>query len=210
MEFEDGSTTSVTDDWRTSDDPRAVQEKRFKGRTVFKLASVPTVKPQKIKDSKRQVVPPPTSQASNRLAAEYKDTFRERLFQALAADGSHDGLESFVMQSLDDFDPQTGEAYAHDTWVELPTMWVRLHRVPRSTLFVPGEQLQGGPVLSDLSGARVTITLGDSGGMMLNEDVWTSVSEKPLSVEMVRGATCLEKKNLLVHEVPEVADPDLY
>ena len=40
MEFEDGSTTSVTDDWRASDDPRAVQEKRFKGRTVFKLASV--------------------------------------------------------------------------------------------------------------------------------------------------------------------------
>ena len=81
MEFEDGSTTSVTDDWRTSDDPRAMQEKRFKGRTVFKLASVPTgrkllgkqstlkppepleVKPQKIKDSKLQVLPPPTSQA---------------------------------------------------------------------------------------------------------------------------------------------------
>ena len=54
-------------------------------------------------------------------------------------------------------------------------MWVRLHRVPRTTLFVPGEQLQGGPVLSDLSGARVTITLGDYGSMMLSEDVWTSV-----------------------------------
>ena len=92
----------------------------------------------------------------------------------------------------------------------LPTMWVRLHRVPRSTLFVPGEQLQGGPVLSDLSGARVTITLGDYDGMMLSEDFWTSVGEKPLTVEMVRGATCLEKKDLLVHEVPEVADPDLY
>ena len=70
MEFEDGSTTSVTNAWRTSDDPRAVQEKRFKGRTVFKLASVPTgrkllgkqstlkppepleVKHQKMKDSK--------------------------------------------------------------------------------------------------------------------------------------------------------------
>ena len=66
------------------------------------------------------------------------------------------------------------------------------------------------PVLSDLSGARVTITLGDYGSMMLSEDVWTSVGEKPLAVEMVRGATCLEKKDLLVHEVPEVADPDLY
>ena len=69
MEFEDGTTTSISDDWRTSDDPRAVQEKRFKGRTVFKFASVPTgtklrgkqstlkppgpleVKPQKMKDS---------------------------------------------------------------------------------------------------------------------------------------------------------------
>ena len=99
---------------------------------------------------------------------------------------------------------------AHDTWVELPTMWVSLHRVPRSTLFVPGEQLQGGPALSDLSGARVTITLGDYDGMMLSEDVWTSVGEKPLTVEMVRGATYLEKKDLLVHEVPAVADPDLY
>ena len=46
--------------------------------------------------------------------------------------------------------------------------------------------------------------------MMINEYVWTSLGEKPLSVEMVRGATCLEKKDLLVHEVPEVADPDLY
>ena len=210
---------SLTTAWRTCDDPRAMQEKRFKGRTVFRLASVPTgrkllgkqstlkppepleVKPQKIQDSKLQVVPPPTSQASNPLAAEYKDTFRERLFQALAADGSYDGLESFVTKSLDDFDPQTGEAYAHDTWAELPTMWVRLHRVPRTTLFVPGEQLQGGPVLSDLSGARVTITLGDYGSMMLSEDVWTSVGEKPLAVEMVRVATCLEKKDLLVHEV---------
>ena len=120
MEFEDGSATSVTDDSRTSDDPKAVQEKRFKGRTVFKLASVPTgrkllgkpstlkppepleVKPQKIKDSKLQVVPPPTSQPSNPLAAEYRDTVRERLFQALAADGSYDGLESFVTKSPGD------------------------------------------------------------------------------------------------------------
>ena len=59
---------------------------------------------------------------------------------------------------------------------------------------------------SDLSGARVTITLGDYDGVMLNEDVWTSDGEKLLSVEMVRGATCLQKKDLLV----EVADPDLY
>ena len=108
MEFEDASTTSVTDDWRTYDDRRAVQEKRFKGRTVFKLASAATgrkllgkrstfkppeplqAKPQQIKDSKLQVVPPPTSLPSNPMAAEYKDTFRERLFQALAADGSYD------------------------------------------------------------------------------------------------------------------------
>ena len=118
--------------------------------------------------------------------------------------------ENELVVSLDDSDPQTGEAYAHDTWVELPTVWVRLHRVPRSTLFVPGEQLQGGPVLFDLGGARITITLSDYDGMMLNEDVWTSAVEKPLSVEMVCGATCLEKKDLLVHEVPEVAGPDLY
>ena len=94
MEFEDGSTTSVTDDWRASDDPSALQEKRFKGRTVFKFASVPTgrellgkkatlkppepleVKPQKIKDSKLQVVPlqllrPPTLwQLSTRTLSE--------------------------------------------------------------------------------------------------------------------------------------------
>ena len=38
--------------------------------------------------------------------------------------------------------------------------------------------------MSGLSGARVTITLGDYDGMVLNEDVWTSVGEKPLSVEM--------------------------
>ena len=98
--------------------------------------------------------------------AQYQDSFREGLFQALAAaDGSCDGLESFVVKSLEDPDPQTREAYTLDTWVELPTMWVRLHRVARSTLFGSSEQLQGGPLLSDLSGARATITLDDYHGM---------------------------------------------
>ena len=89
----------------------------------------------------------------------------------MAADGSYDGLESFVSKSLEDPDPQTGEAFTHDTWVELPTMWIRLHRVPRSTLFTPSEQLQGGPLLSDLSGVRVTITLDDYHGMAIQEDI---------------------------------------
>ena len=131
-------------------------------------------------------------------------------FQALAVDGSYDGLESFIVISLDDPDPQTGEAYTHDTWVKLPTMWFRLHRVARSPLFAPSEQLQGGPLLSDLSGARATITLDDYHGTATQEDVWTSEGETSSACEMIRGATCLEKKDLLVHEVPEVADPDLY
>ena len=132
------------------------------------------------------------------------------MFQALAADGSYDGLESFVSKSLEDPDPQTGEAFTHDTWVELPTMWIRLHRLPRSTLFAPSEQLQGGPLLSDLSGVRVTITLDDYHGMLIQEDVWTVDGETSSACDMIRGATCFEKKDLVVHEMPEVADPDLY
>ena len=89
-------------------------------------------------------------------------------------------------------------------------MWIRLHRVPRSTLFAPGEQLQGGPLLSDLSGVRVTITLDDYHGTAIQEDDWTSEVETSSACEMIQGATCFEKKDLLVHEVPEVADPDLY
>ena len=100
MEFGDGSMTSITDDCRTSEDPRAAQERRFKGKTVFKLAAMRTgrkllgrqstseppepleVKPRRIQDSKPQVVPDPTSQPSSPWAAEYKGTFREKLFQA--------------------------------------------------------------------------------------------------------------------------------
>ena len=39
LEFDDGSKTSVTDNWMTSDDPKAKQPRHFKGKTVFKLAS---------------------------------------------------------------------------------------------------------------------------------------------------------------------------
>ena len=89
-------------------------------------------------------------------------------------------------------------------------MWIRLHRVPRSTLFAPSEQLQGGPLLSDFSGSRATLTLDGYNGMATQEDVWTSDGDTSLSCDMIRRATCFEKKDLLAHEVPEVADPDLY
>ena len=232
MEFDDGSKTSVTDNWTTSDDPKAKQPRHFKGKSVFKLASQRTgrklvgkqstlkppepleSKPKPVQDPKLQVqvVPQPsqpTSKPVDPKVVQFQDTFRERLFQALAADGSYDGLESFVSKSLEDPDPQTGEAFTHDTWVELPTMWIRLHRVPRSTLFTPSEQLQGGPLLSDLSGVRVTITLDDYHGMAIQEDTWTAGGETLSACEMIRGATCFEKKDLVVHEGPEVADPDL-
>ena len=91
------------------------------------------------------------------------------MFQALAADGSYDGLESFIARPLEDPDPQTGEAYTHHTWVDLPAMWIRLHRVPRSTLFAPSEQLEGGPLLSDLGGSHAAITLNNNSAMAIQE-----------------------------------------
>ena len=45
MEFDDGSKTSVTDNWMTSDDPKAKpakQSRHSKGKTVCKLASQKT------------------------------------------------------------------------------------------------------------------------------------------------------------------------
>ena len=79
MEFDDGSKTSVRDNWMTSDDPKAKPPRHFKGKTVFKLASQKTgrklvgkqstlkppeplePKPKKIQDPKLQVqvVPQP-------------------------------------------------------------------------------------------------------------------------------------------------------
>ena len=120
MEFDDGSKTSVTDNWMTSDDPKARQPRHFKGKTVFKLASQRTgrklvgkqstlkppepleSKPKPVQDPKLQVqvVPQPsqpTSKPVDPKVVQFQDTFRERLFQALAADGSYDGLESFVL-----------------------------------------------------------------------------------------------------------------
>ena len=164
---------------------KAKQSRHFKGKTVFKLASQKTgrklvgkqstlkppepiqPRPEKVQDPRLQVqaVPQPPQPLQSLLIlklAKYQDSFREGLFQALAAaDGSCDGLELFVVKSLEDPDPQTRGAYTHDTWVESPTMWVTLHRVARSTLFGSSEQLQGGPLLSDLSCARATITLDD-------------------------------------------------
>ena len=40
IQFDGGSTTSVTDNWMTSDDPKAKQPRHFKGKTVCKLASL--------------------------------------------------------------------------------------------------------------------------------------------------------------------------
>ena len=145
MEFDDGSKTSVTDNWMTSDDPKAKQSRHFKGKTVFKLASQRTgrklvgkqstlkppepleSKPKPVQDPILQVQvvpqpPQPTSKTVDPKLVQFQDTFRERLFQALAADVSYDGLESFVSKSLEDPDPQTGEAFTHDTCVELPTI----------------------------------------------------------------------------------------
>ena len=62
----------------------------------------------------------------------------------------------------------------------------------------------------DLSGVRVTITLNDYHGMAIQEDVWTSDGETSSACEMICGAICFGKKDFLVHEVPEVVDPDLY
>ena len=68
-------------------------------------------------------------------------------------------------------------------------MWIRFHRVPRSTWFAPSEQLQGGPLLSDLrSGSRATITLGHYDGVAIQEDVWTGDGDISLSCDMIRGA----------------------
>ena len=46
--------------------------------------------------------------------------------------------------------------------------------------------------------------------MAIQEDIWTADGETSSACEMIRGATCFEKKDLVAHEVPEVADPDLY
>ena len=104
MEFENGSKTPITDDWKTSDDPRARNDsfkvgqastsvptgKKLVGKqSILKPPEPLEVKPKKVQDSKLQIFPPPTSQPSNPLAAEYTDTFRGRLFQALADDGSY-------------------------------------------------------------------------------------------------------------------------
>ena len=61
-----------------------------------------------------------------------------------------------------------------------------------------------------MSGSRATITLDQYDGVAIQEDVWAGDGGISLSCDMIRGATCFEKKDLLVHEVPEVAGPDLY
>ena len=82
MEFDDGSKTSVTENWMTSDDPKAKQPRHFKGKTVFKLASQrtgrklvgkqSTLKPPEPLESKGSRPQTSSSSSSSTFSANFK------------------------------------------------------------------------------------------------------------------------------------------
>ena len=118
MELKDGSTKTLTDDWRKAENPRAKSE-QFRAKTVFKLASESTGRRPFGKQSTRKVSDFPAPQALPdpvvkpvsvktqvvrpdfvlRDSGECADTFRKRLLD-LVSDEGENGLENFVWRSL--------------------------------------------------------------------------------------------------------------
>ena len=95
-------------------------------------------------------------------------------------------------------DPQTSELYTYGTWVQLPTVWMRLHRQPHSKLFVPSEKLEDGPDVSELSGTRVTVQLSEGEGIECAQDDWKleGADRERDGLFAHGGATCFEKCDL--------------
>eukprot|EP00439_Symbiodinium_sp_Y106_P017984 s4004_g2.t1 len=95
-------------------------------------------------------------------------------------------------------DPQTSELYTYGTWVQLPTVWMRLHRQPHSKLFVPSEKLEDGSDVSELSGSRVTVQLSEGEGIECAQDDWKleGADRERDGLFAHGGATCFEKCDL--------------
>ena len=217
LEYEDGTRAELVDNWHVAEDPHAKLEKPFVGKTVFKLCSKPTGKKLVGKQSTLPApVEPPVPQpqplprldealqhggratAAELAQEQVRDTFREWLHQA--SGGTLEAYQKAVLEQLRQDDPLTNQAYDHDLWLELPLVWVRVHYLPRSTLFVPEDE----DFARDLGYGRMTLLIDADGNPTWVEDTWRTEGSKELD-RTFTGATLFEKPDYPLDVEP--ADP---
>ena len=217
LEYEDGTRAELVDNWRVAEDPRAKLEKPFVGKTVFKLRSKPTGKKLVGKQSTlpapvEPLVPQPQplprldealqhggrAPAAELAQEQVRDTFREGLHQA--SGGTLEAYQKAVLEPLRQDDPLTNQACDHDLWLELPLVWVRVHYLPRSSLFVP----EGEDFARDLGNGRMTLFIDADGNPTWVEDTWRTEGSKELD-RTFTGATLFEKPDYPLDVEP--ADP---
>ena len=194
LEYADGTTETLVENWRALKDPKCKAKQRFTGKTVFKLNSTSTGR--RIRE-KTSTFPQPstlqTKEPQQEAAKEkhprvvtFEDTFKERLAQAGA--GTLDELKTTLVSQLSEQDPSTQQLYTHDIWLNLPTFWVRMHYVERETLFVPED-----PHFEEqLGDGRMTLFARPEQPPEWHCDDWRR-GGFGTGVEPFVGATCFEK-----------------
>ena len=211
LEYADGRKETLTDNWRGK------TSERFVGRTVFELSSKPTgrklvgkqttipelpaLEPQPKPVPEK---PQPLFKQSSKETKEYsvEDTFRLRLAQT--ASGSLSDFQKSLLEQLSEKDPTTGQPYTHDLWLDFPACWVRVHYLPRDTLFVPEEP----HLMEQLGNGRMTLVVRPetADAPFWHTDRWREDGATLISSPFV-GGTCFDKVELSVEQVePEAAD----
>ena len=217
LEYADGRKETLTDNWRQAEFPRGKTSERFVGRTVFQLSSkptgrklvgkqttipeLPTLEPQPKPVPEK---PQPLFKQSSKETKEYsvEDTFRLRLAQT--ASGSLSDFQKSLLEQLSEKDPTTGQPYTHDLWLDFPACWVRVHYLPRDTLFVPEEP----HFMEQLGNGRMTLVVRPetADAPFWRTDRWREDGATLISSPFV-GATCFDKVELSVEQVePEAAE----
>ena len=217
LEYADGRKETLTDNWRSAEFPRGKTSERFVGKTVFQLASKPTGRklvgkqttipepatlkpqPQPVSEEPQPLFKQPSKETKEHSV---EDTFRLRLAQT--ASGSLSDFQKSLLEQLSEKDPTTGQPYTHDLWLDFPACWVRVHYLPRDTLFVPEEP----HFMEQLGNGRMTLVVRPetADAPFWHTDRWREDGATLISSPFV-GATCFDKVELSVEQVePEAAE----
>ena len=210
VEYQNGEKVTLSDLWRTSDDPTKVlkADMTWTGKTVFKLLAE--------QDGRRF-----TKKTSLRTTF---NTEPEVLEQSLPATSSTSKLEdaktstplaknllfgteefkTYVTKLWDELDPITKTLRTTDYWLYLPTCWIRFHYEPLKHLFVPSS-IDTKVDFDRLGRTRLTLMFDKEGKATWNEDTWQEDEVSKLDVpHFFTGATCFP---LVPKEVVLDAEP---
>ena len=210
LQYEDGTTQTLTDNWRTVENPKGNAPKRFVGYTLFKLKS--PVPANRVSTGKQSTFPASKPQALQQTSEpqpspktlpprSVEDRFALRLSQASA--GTLEAFKVTLLEQLNEQDPATGQPYTHDVWLNFPTVWALMHYELRSNLFVPNDP----DFEQQLGDGRMTLIVRPD---MDQEVLWHCDNWRQIGIgeglEAFIGATCFEKAELEVAQAEPEGD----